>query len=440
MKSILNKILIVAGLAFIMPFLSYAAPAPTVTCSPVYSNDLTGKTVTFTAHVQNGSGDSYDYSWDGDDGIDGSIQTLNHIYSTEGQKTVSVTASSTDSSDYLTASCSVEIYVLANLPDYTALCIPSTNRAVIGQNVTWNSNVSGPLAPYSIVWAGTDFNSNDTKPVIAYATSGSKTATMVSFQSRYGEETTTHNAKLTNVACSAPVTVVGEDTHNPAPLSVSGSCSASSGTQYVNATTTWNSALEISGGTAPYLISWTDNEGSIGAGNSVSKLYSATGTKSAYLTVKDNAGQETDIQCGSVSITATSTDTGGGRRSSSRVNVVVKNSTSTLPAQENIDNLAAWLRDNSTSATPVPQNTVALDLENPISSTALAANNNGTSSTSTVASSTDSGLNLAAAAASAGSTAKYIWYIVIALLIAIISSWATLFFIRRKENKKDKIS
>ena len=320
MKSFLNKILIVAVLALIMPFFSYATPAPepTISCSPAYPSDLVGKDVTITAHVRNGTGTSYIYSWSGDDGLNaGPDLDLNEItrpYSQVGNMTINVIASSTDSSDYLTTTCSVNIYTLASLPDYTASCRPNTDRAVIGQDVTWEASVNGPLAPYSIVWTGTD---GLTSSEFTYATSGYKTATMVSFESRYGSDTTTHNAKLSNVVCTPDIEghaglqlyVVPEEISNPTDLFVSGSCSASSATQYLNSTTTWNSSLIISGGVAPYTINWVDNEGSIGVGASVSKLYSATGTKNAGLIVRDSSAQEYELDCGSVSIDNTSTCT-----------------------------------------------------------------------------------------------------------------------------------
>ncbi len=452
MKSFLNKILIVAVLALMVPFFSYSAPTPRVTCSPTYSNDLVGKVVTFTAYVENGSGAAYSYRWDGDDGEIGTSETLNHIYNTEGQKSVSVIASSTDSSDYLTANCypGPYIYKIENLPDYTASCIPSTNSAVIGQKITWNSNVSGPLEPYAIVWTGTDFGSN-TGSSIAYASSGSKTAKMVSLQSRYGEETPIHNTKLSSVNCTAEVVVVGEEIHNPTKLNVSGSCSAASATQYLNSTTTWNSSIVISGGVETYIKNWVDNEGNIGEGDSVSKVYSTIGTKGASLIVEDDSGQSVRLDCGSVSVIATSTDgnTGGGdtggdtggdsnvssgRRSSSRVNVVEDNATST--DQVDIDNLVAWLKNNPDLFSPVPQNIAALDLENPIASSTLA---NGTSSADTVASSTESENSLAAAAASAlGSASKYVWYIA-GLVLLGLAGWLAFFLLKRR-NKKDKIS
>ena len=397
MKSLLNKIWIIAGLALIMPFFGYADPAPTVTCSPAYSNDLVGKSVSITAHVAHGTGASYDYTWDGDNSIDvGPVSSadsnnITHTYDAEGNMIINVTASSTDSSDYLTGTCSVHIYTPTDLPDFTASCMPSTNRVYVGQTMTWNSNISGPLAPYSVVWTGTDLSSNNTNASISYATSGSKTATMVSFQSRYGAETAVHNAKLSNIACGASVDVLPSGVQHQTPLSVTGTCSASSASQYVNSTTTWNSNLQISGGLAPYVISWTDNDGYVGAGTSVSKVYSTTGTKTAYLTVQDNASNETDIQCGSVSINATPTDNGGGNNGGSNgggsnggshggsngggsnggsnggvngtsTSVVLASST-----QNNLNNLLTWLRNNPTSVTPSFPNTPTSGLQNPTS-------------------------------------------------------------------------
>jgi len=311
MKSIINKVLIIAGLISLVPFLSYAA-TPTLTCSPSYPNDLVGKMVTVSANVQNGNGNSYNYSWGGDDGFDDNNQTAYHVYSHEGTMTITVTASSTDSSDYLTNTCSVKIYSDATLPDYSASCEPSTDRAVFGQTITWNPTITGPLAPYSIVWTGTDgLNSTSYNPSLTYASSGDKLATMVSFQSRYGVQTPVHNAKLSNVACKYPTYIIPEEIHNPTPLVVTGTCSASASSIYVGSAVSWNSNIIISGGAAPYRITWTDNDGTVGTGSSTLKTYSTTGTKNAFLTVDDNAGQFSDIHCGSVTVNSLPVSGGG---------------------------------------------------------------------------------------------------------------------------------
>ena len=63
-----KKVLIVSGLFALAPVFIYAA---TVSCSPLYSNDLIGKTVNVYATVSDGSGSAYDFSWTGDDGLAG---------------------------------------------------------------------------------------------------------------------------------------------------------------------------------------------------------------------------------------------------------------------------------------------------------------------------------------------------------------------------------
>lgn len=493
MKSILSKILIITSLVLSVPFFSHASPSPSLTCSPAYPSDLTGKTVTFTAHVRNGTGSNYDYLWTGNNGEDGSSSALNYVYGSDGQYTVQVTASSTDSSDYLTASCSVQVYALANLPDFTASCTPNTDSAVFGQNITWNSNISGPLAPYSIVWIGTDgLNSNATNPVISYSSSGDKTATMVSFQSRYGAQTAVHNAKLSNIACTSPVNVVGEDIHNPSALSVTGSCSPSSTNQNVNATTSWNSIVNILGGSAPYRVIWKDNNGVIGYQDfnvsgtttySVSKFYSVAGTQYGSLYIQDNAGQEVDLQCGSVSVNviqnnagstsgngggsrhiydsnATSTATSTSATSTISTSTVTTNATPTPNTGSNTATTTATSTPNtgsntSTATKPVVKEEITEQkgkgfVVGSVETSSLGALT-ATTSSSTVSvlaskvagsiskavSKTVSSVGSAASVLISGAT-DYIGYVIMALIILILAIWLMILLIGKKKKNDDQ--
>lgn len=375
MKSFINKILIVVGLISLVPFFSHAA---TVSCYPGHGNDLVGKSVNFNAYVNDGAGSSYVYTWDGDDGLDASGQSISHTYSQEGTMTVTVTASSTDSADLITGSCSVGIYTDATLPDFTASCMPNTDSAVIGQNITWSPSINGPLGEYSVTWTSSDsLSGNSYAQTFTYPTAGNKTAQMVSFQSRYGAETPIHNAKLANVDCSAQVNVVDESIHNPTSLVVTGTCSASPASVNTNTSVTWNSNIVITGGTAPYLLTWTDTLGSMGSGSTTSKTYSTAGTKNAYLTVEDNAGQSTDITCANLTV---NTPSGGNSHGGSSY---TEGDTGTSTATSTATSTSGTATSTATSTAVTATSTIASST-NPVStSTPNYTGNNNSNGTST---------------------------------------------------------
>jgi len=225
------------------------------------------------------------------------------------------------------------------------------------------------------------------------------------------------------------------------------SCSAIS-PAYVGENVTWTANNVPEG----YGYTWNDNSGnpvSVADDTAMINSYTTTGTKTVTLTVGNGEEPNQTINCSTNIIEKTIIDNGGdtggdsnvssGRRSSSRVITVEETATSTSTDQVDIDNLVAWLRNNPDLFSTLPQEIVALNLENPIASTTLATNDNGTSSTSIVASSTESENNLAAAAATAsGSAAKYAWYIAGIILLGLIG-WLAFFLLKRR-NKKDKIS
>jgi hypothetical protein len=310
MKLFIQKLLVIIGLLSLAPAFSYAA---SVSCTPEYNVDLVGQSITITAEVLDGSGSNYVFTWDGDDGFDKNGQTVTHEYSQAGLMRIAVTASSTDSSDLLEGSCTINIYADdESLPAPSASCEASVDTGVIGQNITWYSDISNPLGgDYSLNWTGDDLTSNDINPEIEYTTSGNKNATIVSFESRYGSETPIYNGKISNIACAYPVNIVSEEIHNPSGLNVTGSCSAADTSVVLGNSTTWESNFEISGGASPYQISWTDSEGSMGTGASVVKTYSTTGTKTAYVTIDDNAGQTVQKNCGSVTVQSSGGSNGG---------------------------------------------------------------------------------------------------------------------------------
>jgi peptidoglycan hydrolase-like protein with peptidoglycan-binding domain len=305
MKSFFTKILIFIGLILLTPLFSYAAGS--VNCYPDFSNNLIGQPVSFYIEVINGVGTAYDFTWNGPDGLSGTGEEISHSFSAGLNKVINVTASSTDSSEVLTGSCSINSYLDNEIPTgFSAFCSPNVNEGMIDQNFKWETSLSGELGgDYFIRWKGegldeTSFNS-DKNYTVSYSTPGIKTATMSAFQSRYGDLTPLYNAKIstTEIKCSDSINIKPAD---PTPLIVTGSCSASDQSIRINNAVNWISNLQISGGTAPYTIKWTDNEGSIGVGSSTSKTYSTTGTKTAYLTVEDASMQFTNINCGDVSI------------------------------------------------------------------------------------------------------------------------------------------
>ena len=86
----------------------------------------------------------------------------------------------------------------------------------------------------------------------------------------------------------------------PPPPALNGSCSATPNTVQTGNTVTWSATA--SGGNGSYTYSWTGTDSLTGAQNSISKLYSIAGVKTATVTV--TSGSQTVVKNCSATVTA----------------------------------------------------------------------------------------------------------------------------------------
>jgi hypothetical protein len=190
-----------------------------VSCNANSASIPTGTSVTWSAYASGGNG-VYSYSWNGTDGLIGYGQSLFYYYANPGIKTASVTVSSNGQS--ITQSCNNTVSVGNYQTSYqngyqTGYTVPTTvvgssnnnsldigcyadpATASINQPITWNTEVTGGVAPYTYSWTGSDGLTGSQSSVIKYYdNSGSKNAIV---------SVTSANGLTGTKACTNAVTV-----------------------------------------------------------------------------------------------------------------------------------------------------------------------------------------------------------------------------------------
>ncbi|HEY4479574.1 MAG TPA: cytochrome b5 domain-containing protein, partial [Candidatus Paceibacterota bacterium] len=164
-------------------------------------------------------------------------------------------------------------------------CSASPTSINRGDASSWGATITGGLGSYTYNWSGTD-GLLGTTPSVAqvYNTVGTKSASV----------TVTSGAEQVTRACSNTITVGDQ-----AALSVS--CSGSPTSINTNDTANWTAA--VSGGLGSYSYSWAGTDSLGGSSASVSKVYTAQGTKSADVTVASGSEQITRACGNSISVT-----------------------------------------------------------------------------------------------------------------------------------------
>jgi len=144
----------------------------------------------------------------------------------------------------------------------------------IGQSLTFNSNVSGDIPPYSYLWWLNGV-------VVRGATSASWTFTPSSTGSYAVWVMVTDLVSVTATSNNAIVTVSSEPSVIVSPTSA---------TLYVNRSMTFTSAIH--GGSSPYAYQWYLNGNSVSGGTSSSWAFtpSSAGSYTVYANVTDRAG------------------------------------------------------------------------------------------------------------------------------------------------------
>ncbi len=201
-----------------------------VSCSVDSSAVNTGRSVRWNAFVSGGSG-SYNYSWNGTDGLSGSSRSVTRSYNNPGIKYASITVWSGGQS--VTQSCTNSVNVGGYYTGYPVYPVSTNNSGLdiacysdprtvsINQPATWITEVTGGIAPYTYTWSGTDDLSGTTGSVVKYySTAGNKTA-IITVRSADGRSETR--------ACSTSITVRGAGNITPAPTVNNGSDDSDNG-------------------------------------------------------------------------------------------------------------------------------------------------------------------------------------------------------------------
>ncbi|MEN9912898.1 MAG: hypothetical protein RLY66_306 [Candidatus Parcubacteria bacterium] len=189
-----------------------------VSCSADSSSVNTGRTVRWNSSISGGNG-SYNYSWNGTDGLSGSSRSVSRSYNNAGIKYASITVWSNGQT--ITQSCNNSVNVGGYSSGYPVYPVNNNNSGLdiacysdprtvsINQPATWITEVTGGIAPYTYTWSGTDDLTGNTGSVIKYyGTSGNKTA-IITIKSADGRSETR--------ACSTSITVRGAGNTTPAP-------------------------------------------------------------------------------------------------------------------------------------------------------------------------------------------------------------------------------
>ena len=282
-------------------------PSLYVSCYPSSTNVRTGESVTWTANVSGGNG-YYSYNWYGTDSLYGSAQTLYKNYFSTGYKTASVTVTSNNQT--ITAQCNNTVNVYDNYyynnnnnyyynqtPVYVT-CRPSYNTAQTGSTIVWTAYPTGGNGYYNYSWSGTDglYGSNQSVSM-AYSNAGIKSAqvtvtsgnnTITQSCSNYVDITSNYYPTYSTYNTYSTVTT------NQNALDIG--CYADPSTSVkTNQPITW--IAEVQGGVAPYTYSWTGSDGLTGTESSIIKYYSASGSKSAVVTVRSADGKTGSRSC-----------------------------------------------------------------------------------------------------------------------------------------------
>ena len=170
-----------------------------VSCSIDDYNVNVGDQVHMSANASGGNGD-YSYTWYGAYPLDGRTGSSQYVtYNSEGDKDVRVTVRS--NGQERTRSCGT-VHVGNNYNssynynyynnDLNISCTVNSATAAVGQNVIWNTTVTGGNGSYYYSWTGTDaLYGNGSTISRSYPTAGIKSSTV----------TVTSNGQTKSLAC-----------------------------------------------------------------------------------------------------------------------------------------------------------------------------------------------------------------------------------------------
>src|SRR5205809_818288 len=257
--------------------------APQTSLSYAPTRPVVGDSISFNSTATGGTS-PYTFSWnfgDSASNVPGGTSlpnTMTHTYTRSGTYTVTVNATDTNGK---IGSASATVTVAAPL----AVTVSGASSGIVGTSVSFSAAASGGTSPYSFSW-----NFGDGTSLATGSTASHKYAVAGAYTVRANAT----DAKGRLASASASITI------NAPPLTVAVTASGSSEVGVaVNLTAT------ASGGTQPYVsFVWDFGDGSTGSGNSAAHVYTASGTYSVTVTVKDSAGITATSASYSVAVSA----------------------------------------------------------------------------------------------------------------------------------------
>jgi hypothetical protein len=211
-------------------------PAIQASCYANTTSVHAGESVTWYASVSGGNG-SYSYSWSGTDGLYGYGSSIYKNYYNAGAKSASVNITSGSQTASINCGNYVSVYdnsyyysqqtypyyqaavvQYQNYPAYNGAsgldigCFADPSSASINQPITWSTEITGGLAPYTYSWTGSDgLNGSQSSVIKYYGTSGEKNAIV---------SVTSADGKTGTRACTNSVTVRSAAIRTPTPTQV----------------------------------------------------------------------------------------------------------------------------------------------------------------------------------------------------------------------------
>lgn len=288
-------------------------PAMSGTCEADTTNTQIDQSIEWKAYIVGGNL-PYDYEWSGSEDFSGNNQTQDISYNSEGTKTASVTATSSEmatstqgqgtTTPSTTVNCRNSVEVEA--PPIRGSCEVDVNPGNDGETtIRWTAEGDGGTEQFEYNWSGTDGLSDDTRSVQhEYTTGGEKVANL---------EITSGDQSV-SLTCRA---VLPNNVNKPEDERIDGQCTVDSPSFTIQRDVTWRADGDIGTTTAATTtFSWsgTDglgsqdndddddvqrfNNGEFNGNNSsdITHTYNSAGTKLGIVTIESD-GDTLELQC-----------------------------------------------------------------------------------------------------------------------------------------------
>jgi len=276
-------------------------------CSPKVSTVTLGSIAEINYVVSDPEGDPFTVTVDWGDGTTstGSSNFANHLYSSLGMYSVTITAKDSKGLS-ASKSCSVITIISSptNNPPVISSCSPSNPAVIVGSTATINYVISDPEGDsftVTVNWGdGTTSTGGSSSASYVYSATGTYSVTI----------TATDSKRSSSSRSCGTITVTPSPSGNNTPII--SSCSSPSSISLGSTATISYSITDPDGDSFTVLVNWGDGTTSTGSSSSASHVYSSTGTFSVTITVTDAKSAVASRSCGSITVTSTAPPTPSG--------------------------------------------------------------------------------------------------------------------------------